>query len=485
MLLMKSIAGAVLGAVLLTLLLAGCAQNPVSGNPNFVTMSESKEVEIGREEDVKVRQQYGVYDNKALQRYVDDVGQRLARVSHRPNLQYHFTVVDSPEINAFALPGGYVYITRGILAYLNSEAELAGVLGHEIGHVTARHSVQQLSAATAANVGATVLQIFVPALQNSLGNNVMGLLGNALLSGYGRDHELEADRLGAQYLARSGYDPQAMLKVLGVLKNQELFDAEVAKSEGRKPRSYHGVFASHPDADTRLQQVVGEAGPASGGARTNQDDYLRTIDYLVFADSPAQGVIRNGSFYHVDFGMALTFPRDWRIQNGADRVVARNSADDVLIDLRGAGPAQGTPLEVMRKVLRGNLGPESVQQSINGLQAAITTTTLQGLPTRVAVVFLGKSAFIIGGQAKAAQAMQRALTEINATIYSFRSIGEAERRLARPLTLRIINAPPDARFAELARGSPLGKNAQSYLRLINGIYPTGEPGAGQPLKVIE
>jgi predicted Zn-dependent protease len=472
-------------AVATCLLLADCAQNPVSGNPNFVTMSESQEVQVGREEDVKVRQQYGVYDDKALQRYVDEVGQRLARGSHRPNLQYHFTVVDSPEINAFALPGGYVYITRGILAYLNTEAELAGVLGHEIGHVTARHSVQQLSAATAANVGATVLQIFVPALQNPLGNNVMGLLGNALLSGYGRDHELEADRLGAQYLARSGYDPQAMLKVLGVLKNQELFDAEVAKSEGRQPRSYHGVFASHPDADTRLQQVVGEAGPATGAARTNQEEYLRTIDKMVFADSPAQGIIRNGNFYHSDFGLALTFPRDWRIQNSADRVVARNAADDVMIDLRGAGPAQGSPLDVLRKVLRGNLGQEATQLSVNGLQAATTTTTLQGLPARVAVIFLGKSAFIIGGQAKTPQAMQRALTEINATINSFRSIGEAERKLARPLTLRVINAATDARFADLARGSPLGKNAQSHLRLINGLYPNGEPVAGQPLKVIE
>ena len=131
------------------LLLTDCAQNPVSGNPNFVTMSESQEVQVGRQEDVKVRQQYGVYDDKALQKYVNEIGQRLAQGSHRPGLQYHFTVVDSPEINAFALPGGYIYITRGIMSFLNSEAELAGVIGHEIGHVTARHSVQQMSAATA------------------------------------------------------------------------------------------------------------------------------------------------------------------------------------------------------------------------------------------------------------------------------------------------------------------------------------------------
>ncbi len=475
-----------IAAAAASLLLTDCAQNPVSGNPNFVTMSEPQEVQVGRQGDVKVRQQYGVYDDKALQKYVNDVGQRLAKESHRPGLQYTFTVVDSPEINAFALPGGYIYITRGIMSYLNSEAELAGVIGHEIGHVTARHSVQQMSAATAAGVGATLLEIFVPVLRNQAGDSAINLLGNALLSGYGREHELEADRLGAQYLARSGYDPQAMIKVVGVLKNQELFDAEVAKAEGREPRSYHGVFASHPDADTRLQQVVAEAGkPVPGATRVNQEEFLRMIDKLVFADSPAQGTIRNGNFYHVDFGMALTFPRDWKIRNQPANVAATNAANDAIIDLRGAGPAQGSPLDALRKVLRGNLGPETTQLSINGLQAAVTTTSLQGKPTRVALVFLGKSAFLIGGQAKTAQAMQRVLPEINAAINSFRTIGDAERALARPLTLRVINAAKDARFAELARNSPLGKNAVSHLRLINGMYPNGEPLAGQPLKVIE
>src|SRR3954468_7729212 len=249
----------------LTLVLADCAQNPVSGHANFVTMSESQEIQTGRQEDVKVRQEYGVFDDKPLQTYVNEVGQRLGKASHRPQLQYSYIVVDSPDINAFALPGGYIYITRGILAYLNSEAELAAVLGHETGHVTARHSVQQISAATAAGVGATLLGVFVPALRNQAGDTAINYLGNALLSGYGREHELEADKLGADYLYRTGYDPQAMIKVIGVLKNQELFDAEAAKSEGRQPRGYHGVFASHPDADQRLQEVVGEAGKLAPG----------------------------------------------------------------------------------------------------------------------------------------------------------------------------------------------------------------------------
>ena len=468
------------------LLLADCAINPVTGNPNFVTMTESQEVQVGRQEDVKVRQMYGVYDDKRLQQYVNEVGQRLARQSHRPGLEYHFTVVDSPEINAFALPGGYVYITRGILAYLNSEAELAGVLGHEIGHVTARHGVQQMGAATAAGVGATLLGVFVPQLRNQAGDTAINMLGNVLLSGYGREHELEADRLGAQYLAGTGYDPQAMIKVIGVLKNQEMFDAEVAQSEGREPRAYHGVFASHPDNDTRLQQVVGEAGrPAAGGTRVNQEEFLRAIDRMIYGDSPAQGILRNGNFYHEDFGLVLTFPRDWRVQNSPERVLARNKGDDAIVELRGAGPAQGSPLDALRKALRGNLGPETVQRTINGLQAAITTTSVQGMPTRVALVFLGKAAFLIGGQSKNAQAFKRALPEIETAINSFHAMSDAERKEAKPLVLRIINAPKDTPYSALGAKSPLGKNAVSLLRLLNGVYPRGEPVAGQPLKVIE
>jgi predicted Zn-dependent protease len=251
-------------ALLLTLTLANCAVNPVTGNPNLSLVSESEEVQIGGREDIKIRQQYGVYDNPQLQQYVNAIGQRLVKASHRPQLEYRFLVVDSPEINAFALPGGYIYITRGILAYLNSEAELAAVLGHELGHVTSRHSVQQMSATTAANIGATLLGIFVPQLNNVAGDLVVNLFGGALLSGYGREHELEADRLGAEYLARTGYDPQAMVRVVGVLKNQEVFDARVAQSEGRQPRAYHGVFDSHPDNDTRLQQLVLEAALSAG-----------------------------------------------------------------------------------------------------------------------------------------------------------------------------------------------------------------------------
>ncbi len=473
-------------AALCALALAGCAVNPVTGNPNFVTMSESQEVNVGRTEDKKVREQYGIYEDAALQRYVNDIGQRLAKASHRAGLNYQFLVVDSQEINAFALPGGYIYITRGILGYLNSEAELAAVLGHEIGHVTARHSVQQISATTAANVGASILQILVPQIRNSAGDLLVNTVGGALLSGYGREHELEADRLGAEYLARTGYDPQAMIKVVGVLKNQELFDAEVAKAEGREPRAYHGLFASHPDNDTRLQEVVREAVKfKSTENRVNREEFLRHIDRMVYADSPEQGIVRNNTFYHSEFGLTLRFPAGWKVQNSTQNVAAQSPDRTALIDLRGAGRAEGTPANVLRKILKLGTGSEVTPTTLGSLPAAVAETTLSGKPTRVTVVFLGKSAFAIGQQANSAGAFRQHAAALDATTKSFHPLTAEERALAKPLRIRVVTAGAGMTFAELAKTSPLGRFAENHLRVLNNLYPRGEPAAGQSLKIVE
>ena len=475
-----------LGALLGALAAGNCAVNPVTGNPNFVTMSESQEINTGRSEDQKVRQEYPPYNDPALQRYVSDIGQRLAKASHRANLEYRFLVVDSPQVNAFALPGGYVYITRGILSYLNSEAELAAVLGHEIGHVTARHSVQQVSAATAANVGASILQIFVPQVRNAAGDLLVNVLGGALLSGYGREHELEADRLGAEYLARTGYDPQAMIKVVGVLKNQELFDAEVARAEGREPRAYHGLFASHPDNDTRLQEVVREAGKFSGAEnRINREAFLKHLDRMVYADSPEQGIVRNNTLYHPGLGLVLRFPASWRVQNNAQNVVATSPQQNALIDLRSAGRAEGSPAEVLRKLLKLGAGSTVSPLTIGGLQAAASGITMSGKPTRIVVVFLGNSAYAIGMQANTPAVFREHSVAMDAALNSFHAITAQERTLAKPLQLRVITARAGMTFAELARNSPLGRFAEGHLRVINGLYPSGEPVAGQSLKIVE
>jgi predicted Zn-dependent protease len=470
----------VLLIVVAALALSGCASNPVSGKQDFVMMSEQQEIALGRSSDADVRKQYKVYANPALQSYVDRVGQKVAEHSHRPNIHYHFTVLDTPEINAFALPGGYVYITRGILAYLNSEAELAAVLGHEVGHVTARHGVRQQSAAQAANIGISIVSIFVPQLNTQTGHDVSNLLGGALLSGYGREHELEADHLGAQYLARSGYDPQAMIRVIGVLKNQEAFDAVIAKQEGREPSHYHGTFASHPDNDTRLQQVVGEASSLKvANPSENRSEFLKQTEGLVFNESVSEGVVRNNKFMHPELGIALTFPTDWHVKNSPTQLYALSPASDAAIQLKIDNNPSGTVTEYVHRAVGNGAPVESLE--IEKLHAAIGSANNVVL----GVIYFDRKAFLIQCNAKTAEAYNAQRDAMKTSIRSFHTLSEDERKQIRPLAIKLVIARKGDTYARLAQHSPLGKNAESYLRLINEQYPQGEPAAGQTLKIVE
>lgn len=467
-------------------LLANCATNPVTGRSDFVLMSEAEELNLGKQADAEVRQEYGVYGDTELQSYLNRIGRKLAQASHRPGIGYHFVVVDSPEINAFALPGGYVYVTRGILPYLGSEAELAAVVGHEIGHVTARHGVRQQSAAMAAGIGAGLVGAVVPGIGGDAAQSLLDALSNALISGYGREHELEADRLGAEYLARTGYDPQAMMRVVGVLKNQEQFDAEIARREGREPRRYHGLFATHPDNDTRLKEVVGAANRFSKpGAFEGRSEYRNAIDGLVFGDSPKQGIVRGSDFYHPELGFALSFPREWRMKNRSDRVQAASPPGDALMELRLLEKSQGSPTETLRRSARLSPGDPVDTSPINGVPAATTTIQRSGRPIRVSVVSFGGNAYLIAGTVKSTSGFGRYGADISSAIRSFRPITDAERKLARPYTLKIITAKRSDTYAGLARRSPLGPDAEGYLRLMNDAWPRGEPLPGQALRVVE
>lgn len=266
--------------VVLAITLAGCSANPVTGKKDFSLISKDQEVAMGAQGHRDILKTMKRYNNAGLQAYVNGIGQALARKSHRSGIRYTFTVLDDPTVNAFALPGGYIYITTGLMSYLNSEGELAGVLGHEIGHVTARHGVKQQSASIASAILLDIL-----AKKTSAGNaRSLNQFGTALIRGYGRDHELQADRLGAEYLARVGYQPKSMIDVVTVLKAQEEFDKLQARQEGRKPRAYHGVFSTHPSNDQRLQEVIGAAErfKSAGTRSTNHDGYLKRINGMKY-----------------------------------------------------------------------------------------------------------------------------------------------------------------------------------------------------------
>ena len=475
-----------------TWLVGGCATNPVSGTPDLVFMTEAKEIQLGQENDPRIRSQYGVYDNAALQAYVQQVGQRLAAKSHRPGLTYHFVVLDSSEVNAFALPGGYVYITRGLLAYINSEAELAAVLGHEIGHVTARHAVRQYTAATTTGVLGMIIGA-TTGIQGSqdLFNNTVG---NAILSGYGRDHELEADRLGAEYIARVGYDPDAMIGVIGILKNQEEFEKKRAAAENRAPRIYHGVFATHPSADRRLQEVVGEAAKFKtlSAPRLAREDYLKQLDGLAFGDSAREGIRRGRMFYHRDLALALAFPEGWHIENTPSAIVGWPPQKDALlmVEMR-ALPADSTAsLESFLKS-QVKLGADFIPEPLPRFSYPSTTgkTRITGpfgvRETRVTAIHYGQNAWIFFGASKEPGAFAQFDREFLATASSLRPLRVAEKPLAAGLHVRVVNARAGDTFENLAKSSPLEQYGESLLRLINDKFPDGEPQAGALIKIIE
>lgn len=456
-------------------------------------MSEDQELALGRRAHQQILRQYEIYSDNALQQYVQGVGKALAANSHRPGLVYRFTVLDSKEVNAFALPGGYVYITRGLLAYLESEAELAAILSHEIGHVTARHSVRQYSAAQAASLGAIAGAIFFPEMATLGVGDLVNVLGTALLRGYGREHELEADRLGAEYIARLGYPPGAMIDVIRGLKSQEIFETRIAREEGREPQVYHGLFSTHPDHDTRLREVITQAGHYQNSPRPaglSREEFLRKLDGLVFEDSPREGIVRGGDFFHLELGVALRFPAAWRVKNLPDRILAVAPGQAAMLrvtvqDLNKRIPPRSFMIEQLG--LR-NLAAEG-QISPSGLEGhsavALVETEFGRREARISVIYFDDRAYIVAGSIRDAADIARYDTAFLETAKSFHPLSAEERRQVRPLRLALMEATGQTSFAALARDSPLGAHAEQRLRLINGLYPEGEAKPGSWLKIVK
>ncbi len=467
--------------------LAGCATNPVTGKQDFVLMSEAEEINLGRKYSQQVTEEMPVYPDRKLATYIEQVGQRMARVGDRPQLQFHFTLLDSKEVNAFALPGGYIYITRGLLAYLNSEAELAAVLGHEIGHVTARHSVRQQSAATVTGLAGAILQA-TTGVKGS--GDLFNVAGKAILSGYGREHELEADRLGARYLARAGYDPQAMIKVIGVLKNQELFEKQRAREEGREPRSYHGVFASHPENDKRLQEVVGEAGhlKVSVTSRVTRADFLDYLDGLAFGDSEANGIVVKRRFLHKPLDFGLNFPQGWKIENLPDRLITLAPQQKAYMEIRVEPLKEGlSPYRYLQQKGFKTIS-EGRELTIAGRRAYTATTGLNTKfgprTTRLTVIYDNKHAYLFIGLSREKADQVRFDPLFQQIARSFHKLSAKEKELASGLHISLITAMQGTRFATLAQQSPIPGYAEAQLRLLNNLYPDGEPVTGQRLKIV-
>ena len=483
-------------------LLSGCGtkmQNPVTGENERSVMSESAEIEEGKRGHEQVLAEYGALKNPALQAYVNDVGQRLAKQSHRASLKWTFTVLDSPEINAFALPGGYIYITRGIMAYLYSEADMAGVIGHEIGHVTARHGAQRATRQQKAGLGVLAASVLGAVLEakgvsgaGQMASQASQTAAAGYVARYGREQELQADGLGAQYLARSNFDPRNMVDVVNVLKNQERFAADLAKTQGRAVPQQNPWLASHPSNDERLaeiKQLAAQYKDSGKYADEGRARFQQAMQGVAFGESAEQGLTRGRNFYHEGLGFAVTAPVGWHIQNEQDQLAVVNATGDTALVLTLAPPAAGrTPEEVIKNMIKPTEGRADALR-LNGLNAthfvgARLNANGQRTPVEVTVVSgIPGGIVVLGYAGKDAATVQRNRVQLQETEASFRPMGAAERAAAKPWSLKLVPYPRGG-FAELARSSPLA-NAQQQLRLINGVYDAAEPQVGQMVKIVQ
>jgi len=485
-----------------TVLVPGCAtvENPVTGKKERTVMDERSEMAEGAKAHPQILAQFGEYKDPKVQAYVNEVGQRLAKASHRPELDWHFTVLDSPDVNAFALPGGYVYVTRGIMAYMDSEADLAGVVGHEIGHVTARHGSQRATRQQSAGIGvmaATILGVVLESQGVRGAANAASQASQGIAAGYvakySRGQESQADKLGAEYLNGLNYDPHNMVDVIKVLESQERFAADQAKAEGRAPREGSDWLASHPSNEERLRDITRIADEYKAQAsygNEGRDRYLQVMDGVAFGDSAEQGVTRGRNFYHEPLGFALTAPPGWKIQNSPEALAMVNGEGNAAVIVKMVPPQAGSTHE---EIIRNSVKPASgktEQRNFNGLPATHFSGTVKNKDGQAQAVELtlvtGPSnqnyAFIYG--AKDQQSLQRTYPQIQQAESSFRALTADDRSAARPWKLKSVPMPGGG-FAELARQSPLGSSAEQQLRLLNGVYGGGNVSPGQKVKVVE
>ena len=473
--------------------------NPVTGKTERTVMDEASEIAEGRKAHAQVLQEYTALADPKLQAYVNEIGQRLAKSSHRSHLTWHFTVLDSPEVNAFALPGGYVYVTRGIMAYLESEADLAGVIGHEIGHVTARHGAQRATRQQTAGIGVLAASVLGAVLESQGLGGAGQLIGQAsqnaaagYIASYGRDQELQADGLGAEYLSRSHYDPKNMVDVIHVLKNQERFAAEQARLEGRAAPSGSSWLASHPSNDQRLNQI-GQTAQSYAGGNKYQDDgrarYFAAIEGLTYGESAEQGLSRGRNFYHPGLGFALTAPVGWKIQNSAEALLLSNPEQDAGLVLRPV-PAKfsGSHEQILRQILPQAEQVQIDKLSLGGLPASHVNAVqrnAQGQRQAIELTLISgpnQANYMLIYRARDANAMARASRRMQEAEASFRALTPADRAAAKPWALRSATMPAGG-FAQLAKTSPLGERAEAQLRLLNGALDS-DPKPGQQVKIV-
>jgi predicted Zn-dependent protease len=461
--------------LLAALAAAGCARNAATGATQFSLIGEAQEIQMGRENDQQIAASVGLYPDSALQAYVQQLGTRLAATSERPGLPWTFRVVDDAAVNAFALPGGFIYVTRGLLAHVGSEAQLASVIGHEIGHVTARHSVTQLSRQQLAGFGL--------ALGSALSSTIAryGALASTGLSilflAYTRADEQQADELGLRYMVRGGWDPHEMPEVFTSLDR-----LEQSAGGARLP----GWLATHPSPASRRSHITQgiAALPPGFGTTVNRDPYLRRLDNLVFGADPREGYFRGALFLHPASRFRLTFPEGWTTANEKQAVSAVSPQQDAVVQLTLAQEPSAAAAASSFFSQLGNAAPAPTRGLVGGLPAVsgpFTAVTENGTLSGD-VVFVEHGGGVLRLLAYASEARWSAYREAaDRALQSFAPLTDPAILNAQPLRVRLVTLSRATTLDAFSRGRQAGAPLAT-LALINQVEPQTPLAAGRVVK---
>ncbi len=478
---------ATLVAIFGILALAACSKSPATGRTIFTGgMSPAQEIALGKQEHPKILAEFGgVYDDPELSAYISSLGGFLAKTSEMPDLAFTFTVLDSPVVNAFALPGGYVYITRGLLALAENEAEVAGVLAHEIGHVTGRHTAERYGRQTAAQIAGIGLGVLTGSGQAM---NLFGTAAVLALQSYSRQQEFEADTLGVRYLGRSGYQPSAMSSFLRKLQGNSRLQAEIAGDPSKAEQ--FSLLQTHPRTSDRIDRAIREA-----GTKTVDDPiigrgiYFDKIDGMIYGDNPAQGFVRGRDFIHPELRFRFTAPEGFRLVNTPQRVIAQNRQGAAIIFDQAKESRNLSMSDYLLGVWAKDVRLAEVESiSVNGMAAATGRTRIknrQGQFDARAVAIRYDSRTIYRFLMLTPPKLTASLSEpLRRMTYSFRRLSAKEAAKIKPLRVRTRVVRSGDTPRSLARRMPVEGDPLKHFMLINGLAPGEQLRVGQKIKVI-
>ena len=474
--------GIIAALIPVVMMFSTCAVNPVTGKKQVVLMSESQEIAMGQEADPQVIQQYGLYEDKALQDFINQRGKELAAVSHRPELTYNFRILDSEVINAFAIPGGYVYFTRGIMAHFNDEAQFEGVLGHEIGHITARHSVIQQRNAMLGQIGIIAGMVISPEFGQFAQTASQGL--GLLFLKFGRDDEREADRLGVEYSTKVGYDANRMAEFFTTLERQS------AKSGGGELPEFLSNHPNHASRNTTVNRLATECKQKLNvsNPKTNRDSYLRRLEGLIYGEDPKQGFVENNTFYHPVLKMQFAIPADWSYQNSpqAFQMAPKDGRAMMMLTMAPGKTLQEASAAAIQQYKLTVV--ESRETTVNGFRAIAVVadqTQEQGtLRTLSYFIQQGDNIYHMLGVSAAAD-FNTFVSYFRNSMESFRTLTDASKLNKKPERVRIKTVNKATTLEQALKSFGADPKRYEEFAILNGMKLTDRISAGTLIKVIQ